>query len=39
VGIMFAGLFAIVIKGIADVGGIASAWEHFDASGRVVWDE
>lgn len=36
---MFAGLFAIVIKGMADVGGLKEAWKNFDESGRVDWDE
>jgi hypothetical protein len=36
---MFAGLFAIVIKGMSDVGGLKEAWHNFDASGRVDWDE
>lgn len=39
VGVMFAGLFAIVIKGMSDVGGLKEAWKNFDASGRVDWDE
>lgn len=39
IGIMFAGLFAACIKGIADVGGISEAWKAFDESGRVVWDD
>ncbi|XP_060579186.1 sodium-coupled monocarboxylate transporter 1-like isoform X1 [Ruditapes philippinarum] len=39
VGVMFAGLFAIVIKGMSDVGGLKEAWHNFDASGRVDWDD
>lgn len=37
--VMFAGLFAIVIKGMNDVGGLSEAWKLFDESGRVDWDE
>jgi len=37
--VMFAGLFAIVIKGTRDVGGLTAAWDYFDKSGRVVWDD
>ncbi|KAL4240018.1 hypothetical protein ACF0H5_000813 [Mactra antiquata] len=39
VGVMFAGLFAITIKGMSDVGGLHEAWKNFDASGRVDWDD
>lgn len=39
IGVMFAGLFAIVTKGMSDVGGLKEAWNNFDASGRVEWDE
>ncbi|WAQ97427.1 SC5A6-like protein [Mya arenaria] len=37
--VMFAGLFAIAIKGMADVGGLKEAWGHFSDSGRVDWDD
>ena len=36
---MFAGLFAIVIKGTQEVGGLSVAWQHFQDSGRVIFDE
>lgn len=39
VGMMFAGLFAIVIKGTAEVGGLSEAWNHFQESGRVIFDD
>lgn len=39
VGLMFAGLFAVCIKGLSDVGGLSEAWKHFDSSGRVEWDD
>ena len=39
VGMMFAGLFAIVIKGTSEVGGLSAAWSHFQESGRVIFDE
>lgn len=39
IGVMFAGLFAIVIKGMSDAGGLSDAWGHFENSGRVVWDD
>mgnify|MGYP002153707379 FL=1 len=37
--VMFAGLFAIAIKGMQDVGGFGKAWDYFEESGRVDWDE
>lgn len=39
VGMMFAGLFAVVIKGTAEAGGLSVAWEHFQESGRVIFDD
>ena len=39
VGMMFAGLFAVVIKGTSEAGGLSVAWENFRESGRVIFDE
>lgn len=39
IGVMFAGLFVIAIKGMSDVGGLSKAWNLFEESGRVKWDE
>ena len=39
VGMMFAGLFAVVIKGTSEAGSLSVAWENFKESGRIVFDE
>lgn len=39
VGMMFAGLFAVCIKGTSEAGGLSVAWENFQESGRVIFDD
>ena len=39
VGMMLAGLLAVLIRGSMAVGGFAAAWEKMEQSGRVLFDE
>lgn len=39
VGMMFAGLLAILIQGNIELGGFANAWEEAEKSGRVYFTE
>ena len=39
VGMMLAGLLAVLIRGSMAIGGFAAAWEKMDQSGRVFFDE
>ena len=39
VGMMLAGLFAVLIRGSMAVGGFGAAWDKMQQSGRVFFDE
>lgn len=39
VGMMFAGLLAILIQGNIELGGFHEAWKKAEESGRVYFDE
>ncbi|KAK7475399.1 hypothetical protein BaRGS_00033349, partial [Batillaria attramentaria] len=39
VGMMMAGLLAVLIRGSMAVGGFAAAWEKMESSGRVFFDD
>lgn len=39
VGMMFAGLLAILIQGNIELGGCHEAWKKAEESGRVYFDE
>ncbi|KAJ8318085.1 hypothetical protein KUTeg_003176 [Tegillarca granosa] len=39
VGMMFAGLLAVLIRGSIEIGGFGNAWEKAYDSGRVVFDD